>query len=109
MKAFTNGQTRIKNNTLSGIEPVNHSIGTSRNARTPTPHHEVCTHSSQLWHLNATAGPTIILLTSEIAGLLQCGQRYIPRDFKLKLPPESIPDRRLGFLRLLQPGVADFG
>jgi hypothetical protein len=108
MKAFIKGQTRRKNNILRGTEVVI-SIGIKRSARAITPHQEVFTHSPQLWHWKATAGPAIIFLTREMAGLLQCGQRYIPGDFKLKLPQESIADRWFRFSRLVEPGVADVG
>src|SRR5579859_6031829 len=103
MKAFINGQTRIKNRRLSGIDPVICSMGIKRSANAITPHHEVCTHSPQLWHLNATVGPIIIFLTREMAGFLQCGQRYIPEDIKPKLPQESIADRWVVFSRLDYP------
>src|SRR5579859_723699 len=99
MKAFINGQTRIKNRRLSGIDPVICSMGISRSVSAITPHHEVCTHSPQLWQLNATVGPIIIFLTREMAGFLQCGQRCIPEDIKPKLPQESIADRSVVFFK----------
>src|SRR5579859_1652836 len=109
MKAFMNGQTRRINRRLSGIDPVICSMGSRRSVRAITPHHEVCTHSPQLWHLNATVGPIIIFLTREMAGFLQCGQRYIPEDFKPNLPQESIAVRLGLFSKLIQCELVEVG